>query len=295
LIMAVVAMSACDRSKPELEKTLVQVQQISAEKDSLLQDVMATTQFIADANTELSKVRTSANSKVKVSTTGENEGKPSPSEQRTALLTRIKGITVSLNDAESRLNASRKRVSMLDTNNVSLKSQIAAYDSTVTSLKTMIESQKGQVLDLTNQVNALTTENTQIKAFNVQLTTDKTSLTDERDKLTTEKNTVYYIVGTKDDLLKRHIIVQAGGLLGIGKTQVAARELSAADFTSIDKTAVGEIPLPKAGHEYRIITRQDMAALDVPPDSKGMVKDSIKIKDAAAFWAASKYLIVIEQ
>jgi cell division protein FtsB len=295
LVMAVVAISACDRSKPELEKTLVQVQQVSAEKDSLLQDVMATTQFIADANTELSKVRMSANSKVKVSATGENEGKLSPSEQRAALLTRIKAITVSLNDAESRLSASRKRVSMLDTNNVSLKTQIAAYDSTINSMKSILDNQKAQVLDLTNQVNALTTENTQIKAFNVQLTTDKTNLTDERDKLTTEKNTVYYIVGTKDDLLKRHIIVQTGGMLGIGKTQVAARELNASDFTSIDKTAVADIPLPKAGKDYRIITRQDMAALDTPPDSKGMVKDSIKIKDAAAFWAASKYLIVIEQ
>ena len=63
LLMAVVAISACDRSKPELEKTLVQVQQISAEKDSLLRDVMATTQFIADANSELAKVRMSASAK----------------------------------------------------------------------------------------------------------------------------------------------------------------------------------------------------------------------------------------
>jgi hypothetical protein len=63
LLAAVVAISACDRSKPELEKTLVQVKQVSAEKDSLLRDVMATTQFIAEANTELSKVRTSASGK----------------------------------------------------------------------------------------------------------------------------------------------------------------------------------------------------------------------------------------
>lgn len=296
LIMAVVAMSACDRSKPELEKTLAQVQQISAEKDSLLQDVMATTQFIADANTELAKVRMNAAWKPKAATAGENEGKASPSEQRAALLSRIKGITASLNEAESRLSASRKRVSMLDTNNTSLKSQLAAYDSTVTSMKSIIENQKAQVLDLTNQVNSLTTENTQIKAFNVQLTTDKTNLTDENGKLTTEKNTVYYIVGTKSDLLKRHIIVQTGGLLGIGKTPVPARELNAADFTSIDKTAVSEIPLPKAGTEYKIITRQDVSALDAAdPKNAGMVKDSIHIKDAAAFWAASKYLIVVEQ
>ena len=139
LILAVVAVSACDRSKPELEKTLVQVQQISAEKDSLLRDVMATTQFIADANTELSKVRTNASGKPMVATTGENEGKLSPREQRDKLLARIKDITASLNQADTRLAASRKRVAMLDTNNTGLKSQLAAYDSTITSFRAIIE------------------------------------------------------------------------------------------------------------------------------------------------------------
>jgi hypothetical protein len=295
VLMAVLAMAACDRSKPELEKTLVQVQQISAEKDSLLRDVMATTQFIADANTELSKVRTTASGKPRVAATGENEGKLSPNEQRLALLTRIKGITASLNEAESRLSASRKRVAMLDTNNVSLKGQIAAYDSTIMSFKAIIENQKSQVVDLTNQVNLLTTENTQLKAFNVQLTTDKTSLTTERDMLTTEKNTVYYIIGTKDELLKKKVIVQTGGVIGIGKVQVAARDLNPADFTSIDKTAVGSIPLPKADHGYKIVTRQDVMALETQPDEKGRVHEAIKIKDPTQFWSASKYLIIVEQ
>lgn len=295
LLMAVVAISACDKSKPELEKTLVQVQQISAEKDSLLRDVMATTQFIADANTELSKVRMSASAKPKVSKAGETEGKLSPSEQRAALLSRIKGITSSLKEADARLLASRRRVAMLDTNNASLKVQIAAYDSTITSMKTIIDNQKTQVLDLISQVNALKAENTELKAFNVALTTDKTALTDERNKLTTEKNTVYYVIGTKEELLKKKIIVQTGGMLGIGKVQVAARDLNPADFTSVDRTAVSSIPLPVAGKSYRIVTRQDVAALEVQPDAKGRITDAIKIKDPTLFWGASKYLIVIEQ
>ena len=40
MLVAVLAIAACDRSKPELDKTLVQMQQISAEKDSLLKDVI---------------------------------------------------------------------------------------------------------------------------------------------------------------------------------------------------------------------------------------------------------------
>lgn len=295
LLMAVVAISACDRSKPELEKTLVQVQTISAEKDSLLRDVMATTQFIADANTELSKVRTSATGKPKVAVAGETEGKLSPAQQRVALLARIKGITAALNEADSRLAASRKRVSMLDTSNASLKVQIAAYDSTINSMKSIIENQKAQVIDLTAQINALQAENTQLKASNVALTADKGTLIDEKNKLTTEKNTVYYVIGTKDELLKKKIIVQTGGMLGIGKVQVPSRDLNPADFTSIDRTAVANIPLPKADKSYKIVTRQDVAALDVQPDEKGRIKNAIAIKDASAFWGSSKFLIIIEQ
>src|ERR1019366_1030633 len=199
------------------------------------------------------------------------------------------------NEADPRLAASRKRVAMLDTNNAGLKAQLAAYDSTITSFKSIIENQKTQVLDLTAQVNALTTENRQLKAFNVQLTTDKTAITVERDKLTTEKNTVYYVIGTKDDLLKRKIIVQSAGMLGIGKVQVAARDLNPTDFTSIDRTSVASIPLPNTAKPYRIVTRQDVAALETQPDAKGRIRDAIKIKAPVAFWGSSKFLIVIEQ
>lgn len=295
LLMAVVAITACDKSKPELDKTLVQVQQISAEKDSLLRDVMATTQFIADANTELSKVRMRASGKPKVSEAGETEGKLSPAQQRAALLVRIKGITASLNEADSRLSASRKRVSMLDSNNASLKVQIAAYDSTITSMKSIIENQKAQVLDLTAQIEALRNENTQLKASNVALTTDKGTLIEEKDKLTTEKNTVYYVIGTKEDLLKKKIIVQTGGMMGIGKVQVAARDLNPSDFTSIDRTAVANITLPNTEKNYKIVTRQDVMALETQPDDKGRIKGGLKIRDAGQFWGSSKFLIIIEQ
>jgi chromosome segregation ATPase len=295
LLMAVVALSACDRSKPELEKTIVQVQNVTAEKDSLLRDMMATTQFIADANTELSKVRVSAASNPKISEAGETEGKLSPAQQRAALLTRIKGVTARLNEAETRLAASRKRVSMLDTSNASLKVQIAAYDSTISSMKTIIENQKAQVIDLTAQIEALRTENTALKASNVALTTDKGTLIDEKAKLTTEKNTVYYVIGTKEELLRKKIIVQTGGMMGIGKVQVPARELNPSDFTSIDKTTVSSIPLPNAEKSYKIVTRQDVAALETQPDEKGRIKNAIAIRDAGQFWGASKYLIIIEQ
>jgi cell division protein FtsB len=293
--VAALALVACDRSKPELEKTLVQVKQISAEKDSLLKDVMATTQFIADVNGELAKVRQRNVSRPTKSQPGETESNLTPSQARAQLLGKVKEATTRLSDAEARLNVSRKRVQELTSHSEEMTRQIASYDSTISSFKSIIESQKAEIVSLTSQIVALTDENVKLKAANVQLATEKKDLTGERDRLTTERNMVYYIVGAKDELLKKHIIEQTGGTLGLGKVQVPIRGLNPADFTSIDKTKVAEIALPKSGKPYKILSRQDLTALEMMPDKNGRITGTVKIKNADQFWAASKFLILIEQ
>lgn len=294
LVAAILALAACDASKPELEKTLAQVKTISAEKDSLLKDVMQTSQFIADVNTELAKVKSRNVGKPTQGKAGEIESNLTPTQQREAIRARVKELTDRLNESEARLASSRKRVADLTTSNTGLTTQLAAYDSTIASFKTIMDNQKAEIASLTEQVNALMGENTQLKADKVQLVSEKTDLSDQKDKLTTERNTVFYVIGTKDELLKKHIIEQTGGTLGIGKTQVPARELNAADFTSIDKTRVNEIAFPASDRAYRIITRQDVTGLETSPDKDGRIKGGLKIKDADRFWGASKYLILIQ-
>jgi hypothetical protein len=55
--VATLALTACV-PKADLEKQLEQVKLISAEKDSLLKDVMTTSQFIADISGELARLNT---------------------------------------------------------------------------------------------------------------------------------------------------------------------------------------------------------------------------------------------
>jgi len=295
LVAMAVAVMACDRSKPELEKTVAQMQQISAEKDTLLRDVTATSQFIVDLNNEIDKTRLVAGRLAKNASRGETEDNMSLTERRSAVLQKVRELTARLKESDARLVVSRKRVAEMAGADSSMKVQLAAFDSTLTAFKSIMENQKAELASLGEQVQSLTTENTQLKSDNFSLVAEKTQLGEDRDKLTTERNTVYYIVGTKESLLASHVIVQTGGMLGIGKVAVPARDLSPSMFTSIDKTVVGEIPLPKANTPYRVITRQDLSALESTPDKHGAVMNSLKIKNADAFWAGSKYLIVIEQ
>jgi len=295
MLAALVLVAACDQSKPELEKTLKQVQQISAEKDSLLKDVMQTSQFIADVNTQLAQVRDKNAGKPVQGKAGEMETSQTPAQQREAIRVKIKELTDRLNESESRLAASRKRVADMTAGNASLSAQLAAYDTTIASFKSIIENQKAEIAKLNDQLATAQAENAALKQEKAVLTTEKTQLTSVKDSLTTERNTVYYVVGTKEELLLKKIIEQKGGLLGIGKSQVPARDLNASDFTAIDKTKVNEIPFPKADKAYRLVSLQDVSALDVQPDKNGRIKGGLKVVNAEKFWAASKFLIVMEQ
>jgi chromosome segregation ATPase len=295
VLAAVLMVAACDRSKPELDKTIVQMQQISAEKDSLLKDVMQTSQFIADVNTQLATVKSRNAGKPVQGAAGGTEASLTPAQQRDAIKDKIKELTDRLNEAESRLGASRNRVKELTANNAALNTQLASYDSTIAAFKTIIDNQKTEIVSLNAQLAALQTENAALRQDKAQLTTEKTQLTAEKSSLTGERNTVYYVIGTKDELLKRKIIDQAGGTLGLGKTQVPSRDLNPSDFTAIDKTKVSEIAFPKADKTYRVITRQDVSALETAPDKSGRIKGGLKITNVDKFWAASKFLIILEQ
>lgn len=295
ILSAVAMVAACDGSKKQLEQTLAQVQQISAEKDSLLMDVMATSQFIAEVNTELGKVRSRAAGRPVQGQAGEMESNLTPAQQRDAIKVKVAELTTRLNESESRLNASRTRVRDLTAGNTALAGQMAGYDSTITSFQRMIDNQKIEIASLTEQINAVQAENVSLKQEKVALVTENTQLAEEKDKLVTEQNTVYYVIGTEDELSKRGLIVKQGGMLGFGKTAVPAAALNAADFTAVDRTQVTEIAFPKPDRAYRIVSRQDITALEMAPDKSNRIKGGIKIVDAAKFWAPSKFLILMEQ
>lgn len=82
MVAVVLTLIACDRSKPELEKTLAQVQQISAEKDTLLKEVTATSQFIADVSSEIAKVRNANTGKPTNMAPGDMADNMTPAQRR---------------------------------------------------------------------------------------------------------------------------------------------------------------------------------------------------------------------
>jgi hypothetical protein len=289
IALAVVATTGCNQA--ELKKALAEAKSSEAQKDSLLTEVLETTQFVSDISSELAKAKT-----LSVKTAGTDPGVPGAKkdrDERRASLERIKQVIARLNESETKLAETEARAKQSRQRNARLLAQIETFKKTVDDLKTTAEQQK------TEYEAALAEKDTQIASLAGRvdtLSSEKTALTDTVANLTSYKNRVYYAVGTKDELMKRGIVTKEGSkFLIFGGTRLEpARNLDPAAFTAIDKTQQTTISLPRTDKKYKIVSRQSPSYLGSTVTKDGKVSGQVEITQPEDFWAPSKYLILVQ-
>jgi uncharacterized protein YeeX (DUF496 family) len=261
---------------PEVQARMDSLSQASTDRDRLMQEVAENTRLVSEISRELAKASVPAKA---LKITAESPLRAS----RDTLIQKIRYVTTRMREIEPRLKDNEQRIRQLTTISDSLRDELAA---TVQNLQGVIDNQKETIESLTTQVD--------------QLSTQLAALKDTIETMATEANTVYYVIGTKDELEQKGIVREVGGarflfvLWKSGKSLVPARHLDPSDFTQVDRRHLGELPLPEANREYRIVSRQDVTALDTPLSDDGTITGRVRIADSAKFWAASKYLIIVE-
>jgi hypothetical protein len=260
--------TACGTSA-ETERKLAELEQSNAQRDSLMQEVALSSRLLSDISVEIAKVQVRGN-RLQVSS-------ESPiMAQRDTMIAKLRYVVTRVRETEQQLSQSRQRIKNLTSLSDSLR---ATLDSTVTNLQTVIATQKTTIDWLTERVNTLTSENVAL-----------------RDSMAT----VYYVVGTRAELKKKGILVEAGGsrvlfvLWRTGKTLQPARNLDPALFTAIDSRQVTEIPLPDPKAEYRVASLQDLSYVaEQREHNKYAGVSSLTITSAVDFWRNSKFLVII--
>lgn len=299
LFAATLVLAGCDQGKlKETEQKLVaaearvnQMNELAAEKDTLMSELIATTTFINQVNDELSKIKPAKGAKAVTY----NERVMPVAEYRSAMLSRVRDIARRLDDAESRLQAAQTRLRTIGSKNTEMSQQVAVFDSMVAQYRTMMADQRTQIDVLTAQLDTLQQDKN-------RLVLEKAALDSTVTEMTVESNTVYYTAGTKEDLLKRGVAVEEGGarVLGIfgkaGKTLVPAPELAGDDFTTLDKRTALEITLPRPDRPYTIVSPHSAKYIQPAPDKEGRIRGGkLTISDPQAFWGQSKYLILVQR
>jgi len=296
IVAGAMATTGCNQA--ELKKALADAKAAEAQKDSLLTEVLETTQFVTDINSELAKAKS-----VAATSTSSDPGLPGARkdrDDRKAALARVNAVISKLNESEAKLAATETRAKQSRQRNARLLAQIETYKKTIEDLRTTAESQKAdyetqlaaantQIATLAGRVDTLTTEKGRLES-------DKAALSDTVVNLTSYKNTVYYAVGTKDELMKKGVITKEGSkFLVFGGTRLEpARNLNPEAFTAIDKTQNTSIPLPRTDKKYKIVSRQSPTYLASGVSKDGKISGTVEIAQPEEFWSASKYLILVQ-
>jgi myosin heavy subunit len=299
-----VLLGACDTKAKEqlavLAKTdSVRVDSLVAIKNDLLNEVMTSTQFVNDINSQLAKLKFASEAKLNTKTATESD-LSKMKEERTVIVSKIRELVARLDTSENRLASLRKRANSLAKHDSTLVAQVAMYEQTIADLRKTVDQQKAEfqsIIDRQNtQIAELTSKVDTVTHENVRLAGERAALADTVSSLTTEKNTVYYVVGTKDELVKKGILVEEGRrrflLLG-GRPVALARDLDPSKFTQIDRLKERQINFPDAS-KYSILTRQNPAFASPVATKDGKMTGGLKIEQPEKFWEPSKFLIIVK-
>ena len=292
-LISIGALAGCV-SKKKFDDLVLEQQRVSQEKDSLVQDVLATTQMMADINSDLASVKGLGVTPVA------NGDRPltGKAEDRAAMLGRVREVLARLNAAEQAVNAGKKRLAAMSSGHEAekkmLTAQLDSFQQTIDGLKAtalqqeaMITQQKQQIGVLANRVDTLTQQS-------AVLSSEKAAVKDTLKHVIDSSNVVYYAVGTKDELIKRGILVSEGRkFLFFGANRLEpARELKPELFQALDRRRDTVLTVPEPTKEYKIVTRQSPTYLASSVLRDGKLKGDLHVA-SPAFWDAGKYLILV--
>ena len=276
--------AACGPTE-EMNQQLAELPVVSAERDQLRAEVDRLTAAMREIETELAGV-----TMIPAAVTEGAERASPPAA--------VGQLVAYVGEMEDQLTAVQTRLRSVNATTAAQVQRIAELDAVVAEERTAIEGHRQTIASLEASISNLETETARQGEQNRQLEQTVEVMTDEA-------NTVWYVVGTKEELLDRGVIREEGGsrVLFIfgrrGKTIVPSRTVDPTMFTAGDLRTLNYIPLPVAEGEaeakWTVITPQDLAVVGSPLDERGRVLgDALSITDSQRFWANSRYLIVVQ-
>ena len=287
-----------------LQRQMLVFERISAEKDTLLREVREAHILIEAIAQELQRMDGSgvvyeaipsdsghgvAGDAAAIASAGDIAVDPvgevpgGTGTYRDAMLRKLEGVRHRLAEVEDSARARGERLLEAARDNDRLRAEVEEHLRTIDGQKDMIAGYLVRIAELETQVTALT-DSTR------KLTEENGILADSLARITSRANAAWYVVGTRDQLVRAGVLTEEGGLLGFGKSLTPARAMARSVFTRIDRLRDTVIAMPES-KEYRIVSRHDPGhvSIDVSPSSGG----TMRIREPERFWSASAWLIIV--
>lgn len=188
-------------------------------------------------------------------------------------LARISELRTRIQSVESRLRKSDLRVASLDRLVRQLKQDLGEKERLAARLGGQVDSLQTHVADL----------NESVEEAHSLIAAQADTLEQRRREL----GTVYYVAGTKHDLLKNGVVVARGGVLGLGKTLGPSSTADLSTFRAVDTDQ--ETVIPISGSKAQVLTAQPAKSYSIE-NVNGRLE--LHILDPQAFRMQKRLVIV---
>ena len=288
-LVVIGALTGCV-SKKKYDELVTERQRIDEQKDSLVADVLTATQMVTEINADLARVKGLG---IAPASAGERPATGS-AEDRAVLLGKIREVISRLDAAEQEVASQKQRIGSLTVQRRRLQQQLDAFQKTIEELKATAIQQESLISEQREEIRTLSSRVDTLSEQSNQLATERAALSDTLGQVVDEANTVYYAVGTEDELIERGVVVKEGSkfLVFGSKKLEPARQLKPEMFQRLDMRADTVLPVPEPTQEYKIVTRQDPQFLGSTVTDKGKVKGDLHI-NSPHFWDGGKFLILV--
>ncbi len=197
-------------------------------------------------------------------------------------------ITAQIQDINEILNANKQKLDRLN-------GQLKKSNKSNKELTTFVENLQKRISEQEEEIQLLTAELQKKKIVIENLNKNLDELSKQNQdkdeqivRIEDEKNTAYYIVGTRKQLVEQKIINRKGGFLGIGKRSAVSSDSDLQQYTKIDIRKITEIKL--SGKKIKILTSHPSSSYTLEGEAKKPT--AIQISNPAEFWQKSKFLVI---
>ena len=194
------------------------------------------------------------------------------------------GIVDDLRAIDSLMTVNKKIIARMKKSSAATDSRLSEFQKTIAEMEKSISDKDAEIGSIKEQ---LASTNASLASM-IEMYQDKEQ---QANMQLSELNTAYYCVGTQKELTDNNILTKEGGVIGIGSVKkLNTASLNKDYFKQIDITKVTVIPVD--AKKAKVITSHPAGSYELV--GKDHV-DNLTIKDTAAFWSLSKYLVIEAQ
>lgn len=242
-LLVLLALAGC-ADKEKIAQLQEQNTQLATDYEQLRQESNARDEFIREyTNTinqvyeNLEKIRQREGYIVSFSQDLETKGDVAIKEK---ILSNISSI-------DAYLQKSKKNLRDLQGKLKASQLKTAELEKMVENLNQTVQQKERHIAELRQQLEQL---NIKVAQVEEQLSRKEKLLEAQNQRL----NTVFYVIGTEDELEEKGIVKKTGGFLGIGKTMKLADNLQPEYFTRANVASLGSIPIYRPIDKVNILS-----------------------------------------